>query len=319
MQNKFNAAIHVYGEMKKSKGEDSYSNYITDTIGYMGIFDGCGGIGAKRYPEAFGATGAYLASRMSALQVYKWFEQKKDDPAYVWGQGARDVQELLYESLKGLSDMLGANATELKGSLTAKELPTTAAMCFYHCQEEAARFKFMWAGDSRGYILNGSGLSQITKDDVDDGEDAYSNLSNDARLLNVVNAQQPFKIHQKSFKLKNPCIVLVASDGVFGYVPTPMEFENMLLTTLVKAESFNDWETLLREEVVKYASDDYSVCAAVFGFRSFEQCRDYFSKRANRLNEAYIKPIHELREHSENPDLSAYWDTYKEQYEKYLK
>ena len=55
--------IYVYKEMIDENGEDSGFYGFTDKHALMSVFDGCGGIGAKKYPSMDNRSGAYLASR----------------------------------------------------------------------------------------------------------------------------------------------------------------------------------------------------------------------------------------------------------------
>lgn len=75
---------------------------------------------------------------------------------------------------------------------------------------------FIWAGDSRGYVLSDMGLAQVTKDDIDDSVDALDNISNDGVLTNVVSADGNYILHSKQIKIKDKIIIFNATDGCFG-------------------------------------------------------------------------------------------------------
>ena len=127
---------------------------------------------------------------------------------------------------------------------------------------------FLWAGDSRGYVLDEDGLHQITTDDID-GEDAMSNLSNDGVLKNVASLANDYEIHTRHIILKKPSVVFCATDGCFGYLSTPMEFEDMLLETLLLSESPNQWKQMLYDKIGLYAGDDYTMSLLAVGFNDF--------------------------------------------------
>ena len=76
---------------------------------------------------------------------------------------------------------------------------------------------FYWCGDSRGYILDGNGLHQVTVDDVT-VTDAMMNLREDAPMTNVASASRPYEIHRKQVQLSEPAVVFAATDGCFGYL-----------------------------------------------------------------------------------------------------
>lgn len=314
-----NIAVNVHGEMVKNKGEDSYSDYILEDKGYLGVFDGCGGIGSKRYNSAKGHTGAYLASRLAALLMQRWVKKYIQDTAYFMGQDSgADIKKYFQKYFGEFKKSLEVDeGVRLKGGLS-KSLPTTAACFFYHCLEDEVALKYLWAGDSRGYVLDADGLAQVTDDDIDDAQDAFSNLTNDSKLENVINADHGFEINQKSIKLHKPCIALVATDGIFGYIPTPIELEYVLLVTLVKAASFEEWQKRIEKYVAEFASDDYTLNVAVFGFENFEAVKSYFAPRIRFVYSNFIKNMQEDRQAGKEIDYKKYWDVYKSSYERYL-
>ena len=58
---------------RAGEGEDSLSFDFRRDVGFMAVCDGCGGLGARRYP-AFGQhTGAYVAARVAAQTVFDRF------------------------------------------------------------------------------------------------------------------------------------------------------------------------------------------------------------------------------------------------------
>ena len=85
----------------------------------------------------------------------------------------------------------------LKGNLM-KEFPSTLSLVLIApWKSNALVTEFIWAGDSRGYILDSSGLHQVTVDDIAN-TDALENLSEDAPMKNVISASHPY-----GFKSKN--------------------------------------------------------------------------------------------------------------------
>ena len=318
MSKDLNTTMMIHGEMIKNKGEDSFSEYILENRGYMGVYDGCGGIGSKRYANAGGSTGAYLSSRFLALKMYEWVREHAENENFINQKDSEKIGKYLQKHLTAFRTQLDTgNPMGVKGGLSIS-LPSTAAMFFYQCREEDVITKFLWAGDSRGYILDMNGLAQITADDVDDRQDAFSNLTNDSKLENVVNADKDFVINEKDVALCKPCILLVSSDGVFGYIPTPMEFEYMLLATLEQAGSFDEWQKRMSAFIKEYASDDYTLGMAVIGFDDFEMVKNYYTPRTRYLYSRFIKPIEEGRAAGSRSDLKKYWEIYRPNYSRYL-
>ena len=58
------------GEIKPSCGEDNWAHVFSQETGFVGVFDGCGGSGARRHKEYDGHSEAFMASRLSSGAVY---------------------------------------------------------------------------------------------------------------------------------------------------------------------------------------------------------------------------------------------------------
>ena len=54
-------------------GEDCYCYSFTDDAGLLGVFDGCGGAGAREHAYYSGHTEAFMASRLCAGAFYDCF------------------------------------------------------------------------------------------------------------------------------------------------------------------------------------------------------------------------------------------------------
>jgi len=303
----------VSGEMIEGQGEDSYSYEHTANKGFVGVFDGCGGTGAKRYEKFNSYTGAYLASRMAAYATQEWWKASMGNDLntdYLY----ENIQKRFY-TLKKMSENNSANIT-LKGSLSSKTFPTTASIITYDFSKKPV-CNYIWAGDSRGYILDRFGLCQVTQDDIDSGGDAYDNIENDARVNNVINADEVFFLNQKEIALHDPCIVFAATDGCFSYIHTPMEFEYLLLTTLLSSNSIYDWEIKLKRYLHKRASDDYTITVLICGFRKFKDIKLYYRERLHQLNREYISKLMTARNNGDTADIHMLWKQYKGLYYRY--
>jgi len=308
-----NSISVLSGEMIENQGEDSYSYKVSCTQGYAGVFDGCGGTGARRY-EAFGShTGAYIASRAAALSANEWWKQYHTSTLSA-DDLTGNIQKKLAVLKEKSSDSAGGIA--LKGSLISKSFPTTASLIAFDFQDDPLS-TFIWAGDSRGYILDCYGLSQVTRDDIDGAADAYQNIESDARVSNVINADKPFVLHEKGIRMELPAVLITATDGCFSYYQTPMEFEYLLLSTLVNAKSIYDWEKKLSQYLSRQASDDYTLIALVCGFHKFKDIRAYFKDRLRELHNGCIGKIQQARKSGTDADIEALWEQYKGMYYRY--
>lgn len=289
-------------EIRPTKGEDSWCCSFQERAGIMGVFDGCGGLGAATYPKLGGKTGAYLAARAAADASMEWFRRGCE------GQGF-DAAALKGQIMEALSICVREADTvenKFRGSMV-RLMPTTAAIWLMEPIQDKLHAVSISAGDSRNYILCAQGLLQISPDDLD-GEDAMSNLYHDGAMTNVISADGRFSLRRRGYILdfhKNPCVLLSATDGCFGYLPSPMEFEFLLLDTLMHAQSIEDWERALREQIGAVAGDDHTFSAAAFGFGGFTQLKALLAPRHSQLK-AVIEAM------GDNTDRRyLVWDRYK--------
>jgi len=292
-----NLIFAVAEEMVQNKGEDSFYYNVADENFIIASFDGCGGSGSKKYENYSGKTGAYVASRAVCGGVKEWFYRSNK---------GEEIVEYIQKSLSVLKKYAD-KAGRIMGSLK-KDFPTTAAIITGHSNQGRLEATCFWAGDSRCYQLDSDGLHQLTEDDLD-GQDAMTNLTNDGVMTNVINASTSFDIHSKKLVFDKPSILLTATDGCFGYLNSPMEFEYLLTDTLSKSKNPLEWKMALNERMHEVTGDDYTLCVAAYGFGNFEEIKKCFAERNIHVAEKYINSQYEP---------SNLWNIYKKEYSKYL-
>lgn len=295
--------IRVYQEKIPDSGEDAMLYALNNRAVLVGAFDGCGGAGAKRYAKLQGKTGAYMASRVVCGTVNDWFDDCCVRNAEF---SAQSLADRIRENL-AVCDRVGGESSRFVSSMV-KAFPTTAALAVLSDQDGKIRVDCFWAGDSRVYLLNAEGLAQLSVDDLF-VTDALENLYEDGAMTNVISHSKPFTIHHGSLLLDQPAIVFAATDGCFGYLPTPMAFEQLLVNTLVRAESVEQWEQNLHGVIGRVAGDDYALSAAALDFGSFAAMKACFARRARYLQEYYPPEMAKERE-----DKNRMWAQYKPGY-----
>ena len=293
--------IEIYREKMEGKGEDAYVFSVLPEAALIGVFDGCGGAGAKVYEKLQGKTSAYAASRIVSAVVKDWFSSSKGQ---VFPDSAEFLKQQIKEKYRMCYEIVGEQSSIRSGLV--KIFPTTAA--FAVCREESGSFvaDCFWAGDSRVYLLDANGLAQISVDDLS-VPDAMENLYNDGVMTNVINHSKDFMIHHRRIRTDGPCFLFSATDGCFGYVSTPMEFEFMLVMTLVKAANANEWQKNLDRVFGEVAGDDYSLSGVALGYGSFEAIQKSLSKRGKLL---YSHIISEL-DHMGREEKTQLWQIYR--------
>lgn len=315
-------------EKVNGKGEDSDPiSILNPTEGVLGVFDGMGGAGATQYQiRSSSVSGAYLASRFTKKIVQNYFKNvfKNDRHAIV----VNDIKEEIINSLRSKSILFNIQPSKLKSKLL-KTLPTTAAILYYeNLGGNKVRLSVFWAGDSRCYSLSPTtGLQQLTKDDLTEYGDALQNSRSDSPISNCINIDVDFTLRSHCVDIDMPLVFFAATDGVFGYFKTPMQFEFTLIDSLLAANDINCWSEILISKMNGIANDDFSISLVTIGFDSFEKLKSAFAERHKFIYENFELPISSINElnskdNSKENDvendvdpIDKLWETYKNNYE----
>ena len=300
-------------DARKNLGEDSFYCVKSKNSALISVFDGCGGLGARKYDTFQGHTGAYMASRIISGATCEWYHNNYTKE---WKDAPRLIASLdqYIRKAYGICEKYTEDARKIKGSMVRK-FPTTMAMAYAQLEQEKLMVHILWAGDSRIYLLDDSGLSQLSKDDTE-VEDALENLISDGAMTNVLSADGRYKINSKTIYLTKPAIILAATDGCFGYIPSPMEFEYLLLNSLIHTATPEILKKELYKQFSQYAGDDFTFGMMSFFYGDYNSTRQSLKPRLDYLEQNYINVI--MRERSQEC-LHYLWGKYKINYEKYIK
>lgn len=300
-------------EASPNCGEDCYfSRRLKNGLIVMGVFDGCGGIGGRRYERFNGKTGAWIGSQVASYAADAFFCNEK----FAFNKiSTVELRDFIYEKLNSTKNKISdSNGIQIGGSLN-KSLPTTISIIAAKSQDTSnVLCEYLWAGDSRGYILDSDGLCQLTTDDIDlNADDAYLNLREDGILTNVANADKPFELHCGTININRPSLLISATDGCFAYFLTPMDFEKVILHSLVNSDTPEQWQELLCRQIKLVTGDDYTMSIACFGFTSFKQMKEHFCTRLDILENKYIQK----QDADNETSLIELWNEYKSSYYRY--
>jgi hypothetical protein len=161
------------------------------------------------------------------------------------------------------------------------------------------------------------------------------NLHEDAPMSNCIQADASFTIHHKSikdFSVDSKFIAFSATDGCFGYYPSPMDFERIFYRTLKESKDMNDWKSKLSKSFTSVTGDDFSFSLAAFGYKQFSDIqkdlkrsniqdyiynRDDYEREVRKLTELEEK----ISEKGKSLDfkIADMWPIYKKSYLKYMK
>lgn len=319
----------IKAEAVQDCGEDSgfvgsYENGLVVT----GVFDGCGGIGGRRYPEVNDRTGAYIGSQTAAFAADAFFRKYGEKFRNVKNQTNqlqlfRRFQEYISGKLADVKKKLTQDGGVQIGGSLSKSFPTTISITTAISVDKYTLCYFLWAGDSRGYILDDKGLYQVTTDDIDtNSDDAFLNLREDGILTNVANGDRAFTLHNKILFISDqdseqnsnskpkPFMIINATDGCFAYFLTPMDFENVILRTMIESSSPAQWQAHLKKEIKAVTGDDFTLAISCFGFNSFDDMKQYYNMRQIDVQKKYINE----QDGADEEKLKQLWEEYKSSY-----
>lgn len=307
---KLDAQFVVSSDAIEGAGEDGFCCSCAENAALIGVFDGCGGLGARQYKRYQGHTGAYMASRLASGAVYDWFQVRKRENDF--SDPLVDVKERITGALS-FGEKRGGETLKLRGSMV-RDFPSTAAIVLAEQKEGKIIIDAMWAGDSRVYLLDQVGLGQLSKDDTD-SVDAFKDLRDDPVQTNVLSSDGNYVLHSKRVHIKGPIAVIAASDGYFGYWKTPMDFEYYLLDTLERSNSLSEWKEKLRTEIQEVTGDDSTLAAMLFYFGNFKEVKKTYRDRYEFLKKRYVLPLTDSYTEDKAIDL---WQDYRHSYERFM-
>lgn len=279
-------------ERKENHGEDA-PPLTTDYA--VGVCDGMGGAGAiKCTVNGLERAGAYFASR-EVSQIFAKFAEENNASIFASLDANESLDkygQMLHDKIQqGLNEFVTNNGIDFKIKGTFfKLLPTTLAGAVYRENRDNVDAVVFWVGDSRVYGLDPVvGLLQLSRDDLEGDADAMENLMDDARMDNCISLTEEFKVHMNVVKLNKPTILFAATDGCFGYLPSPIHFEDLFYNAMnyVKGRDFDGMSQRLLEVFKMTASDDCTVSAKVFGTVP-TKIKEIYNFRRETLKEKYL-------------------------------
>ena len=268
----------------------------------ISVFDGLGGAGSSQYEEnGEKKTGAYISSRVVGKVVLDYFDSlKNQNITYeVNNEFIDNLKSQIITALKDKLKLQKYEVSKLKSSLI-RTFPTTIALINCDFEDNKIKLDVMWAGDSRAYVLTPQkGLIQLSKDDLKSDNDPFENLKNDSPLSNMICLENDFYLNLKSYSFDSPLLAIVATDGCFGYYSTPMHFEYYLLKSLMDSNNEEDYKDKIEQEFSKVSGDDFSLSLTSIIKTNFNEIKEGFRNRFEKVYQNYMKEILDLEKRIE--------------------
>lgn len=325
-------------EKKDGRGEDSdpilFHNENTIVVG---VFDGMGGAGGAECDSDYTVNGqfmtkAYIGSRIVRDAIDKAIN---GNPSIVLKEDFAEIlKQIITERYAAETEKYAPKAKAGLRSALIKEYPTTLAITTIVKDKDKYLIDSYWAGDSRNYIWNAKGLFQISIDDLKGNLDPLQNLHEDAPMSNCIQADGPFKIRHwhGELPLGAKFAVISATDGCFGYYPSPMDFHKALINSIKASNDFESLKEKLTQAFAYVTADDFSFSIAFVGFKKFKELNDFKSydsslkqyfylrrdfeekvRKSNRLKDEIASMSKEL-----DSVIEELWPKYKRSYLKYM-
>lgn len=322
--------IQFMTEKVVGHGEDAPPLLVVKEQGCaIGVFDGMGGAGASTCQSDFGDnhTKAYVASRIIKNEIENYLNNQQTE----WKVSAEGIKDIIVKRLnQEKEDYPSANKSILRSKLV-RDFPTTMALVTIQDKESELEIDSYWAGDSRCYLWTEEGFYQISKDDLIGNSDPMDNLHNDAPMSNCICADRDFSINHMKIKLsQNPVIAICATDGCFGYFPTPMHFEQLLRNKLKESKSIEEWREKIIEDIQQVTGDDTSLSLIGINIESYKELKNCFDKsnggflsfftKYDTIREliSWLKKMLHDQEEEQKAIVSEKWEYYKKSYLKYI-
>jgi hypothetical protein len=247
-------------------------------LALVGVFDGMGGAGGTVYETPDGPrTGAYIGARVARDVVERRMVELLEPDWNLNGTAtAEDLRRSVREALVERLSALNAPVSGLRSRLL-RALPTTMALvALQRTQPGGATWTchVLWSGDSRAYVLEPDGLPQLSTDDLRDPGDAMANLRTDSVVSNAMSADTDFTVNHRRVQMTAPYLVVCATDGCFGYVPSPMHFEHLVLSHLRDTRSTEAWSAAVQADISAVTGDDAAMAVLGVGasFKELRRC-----------------------------------------------
>lgn len=323
---------------KEGRGEDSDPIlYHNNNIIVVGVFDGMGGAGGAECESDYTVNGqlmtkAYVGSRIVRNAIE--FAIKEDPSIVIQGNFSERLKQIINERHAQEKKKHPPKSKVGLRSALIKEYPTTLAIVSLYKDKNNYIIDSYWAGDSRNYLWTSKGLFQISIDDLKGNNDPLQNINDDAPLSNCIQANGPFEIRHQQFKLPLGAkfVLFSATDGCFGYYPSPMDFQKALINSVKASSDFNQLEAKLVEAFTYVTADDFSFSMAFVGFKRFKDLNELKSYD-NKLNQYFnmrrdyeekvrrslrLKDEIEIMDEKLKEEILKLWPQYKETYLKFM-
>lgn len=265
------------------------------------VFDGLGGKGGRPRTNAAGEREleAKIASTVSAKALKKLLGDRLNRWSdLIWSERRRASapDEIAAEITAALNDALQAAAKEWD----ANTLPTTiSGWLIFPLPDKTFYALALWAGDSRCYTIDDRCMKLYSQDDTAENQraDAMEELmlSGSPAITNRLGVDMKVRLNHTSLIVDHRTLLLTCSDGIYGYVPSPMHLEYYLRNLGVEdsvEQMVAVWNQFFLDSGL--LQDDSATLEGIFVGEhpdDLAQFKEMLLAPLDELEETYIKPF----------------------------
>lgn len=312
-----------WSEKIKGKGEDALPIVMSGNgnESFIAVADGLGGAGAAEVgsrPDGQPITSAQVGSE-AVIEAIAGFASRRVSISDMTPARITTAIRAKFDEKRSVY-----HQASFGGSLI-REFPTTFASAALLRSDGGGIFvRAIWAGDSRVFVIYPDvGMSVLTRDHVDSDADDYDLMYVDPKMNNVVEAGADFYLEQVDHVITKPCYVLAATDGIFGYLPTPRFLEYLVLVSRygafpngVKVDPPNSG---MIRTVQEYTKDDASYALLAIGMRGMAFERNLILPRIKYLHqELFVSGRYAERKDGDPEFNRQNWLEFKDTYERLI-
>lgn len=301
--------LSIFIESEPGHGQDT----AISGQNYAFVFDGLGGKGGRPRTNAAGEREleAKIASTVSAKALKKLLEDCLDEwSGLIQNERHRaDVPDKIAEEITlALSDALQDAAKEWN----ADTLPTTiSGWLLFPLPDKTFYALAIWAGDSRCYTIDDRCMKLYTQDDTAEKQraDAMEELmlSGSPAISNRLGVDKRVRLNHTSLIVDHRTLLLTCSDGIYGYVPSPMHLE-YYLRLLGEENSVEDmvavWNKFFLDS--NLLQDDSATLEGIYVGGSpddLEGFKEMLLAPLDELEKKYITPFPQPPERKDSDEL----------------
>lgn len=283
-------------------------------VKYSVVCDGLGGSGSTKHQVNENGlpkirTSGYLGSRIVSDSVADFYKINYERIAKVLGESTEkldmlssivvEMKECIKCNLEKQMEVLGIDPM-LTRKKALKIFPTTLSSALYYQDGDRLKILAIWAGDSRVYVLSPTKGLQLLS--LDDATNADVEMKSTSEMNNCISAGNSFKLNYSIYEMDEPGIVFCCSDGCFDYLPSPLNFEWLLLQTILSCVPVATTDTLgaafansVRDSVYQSIGDDTTMAGIICKIETTDQLKQLYTTRMEKFGQLAVQMNNALR------------------------